>query len=105
MVHARDIEEIIERELVPAEFRHLAQVARENRESCFPTKLNSLSDLCTQKLAERREKFRPRHAETPSSCRINSRFCSRNELAPEIFSCNFIRPASSASGRGGQPEM
>ena len=33
------------------------------------------------------------------------RFWFLNERSREIFSCNFIKPASKASGRGGQPEM
>src|SRR5438034_3726370 len=78
IIHDRDIEEIIERELVSAEFRNLTEIAGENRESGFPSELNLLPDLRTQQLPERREKFRPGHAMTPSSLRIHSRFCSRN---------------------------
>src|SRR2546421_10134503 len=51
VIDARDIEEVIERELVFAELRHLAQVARRNSEGYFAAKLRFLLDLRPQKFA------------------------------------------------------
>ena len=45
------------------------------------------------------------HASASLSFLVSAGFCAANDFSPEIFSCNFIRPSSNASGRGGQPEM
>src|ERR1700694_114906 len=105
VIDARYIEEVIEREFVFAELRHLMQIAGQNREGRFAAKFGFLLDLGTQKFSERCKKFRAGHAITSSSCSISLRFCSRKDGSAEIFSWSFIKPSSNASGRGGHPEM
>src|SRR5207237_735328 len=104
IIHAGDIEQVIEAQVVPAKLRHLAQISRENDEGRFAPEFNFLLQLLAQHFAERREQLRAGHAVTVSRSSINPRFCSRNELSPEIFSWSFINPSRSASGRGGHPE-
>src|ERR1700730_4073860 len=104
IIDARDIEQVIERKLVLAKLRHLTQIARRNREGRFTAKLCFLLDLWPQKFSERCEKVLTGHAITSLSCSISLRFCSRKEGSTEIFSWSFIKPSSSASGRGGHPE-
>src|SRR5215211_4249606 len=105
IIDARDVEQVIERQLVPAEFRNLVQVLPADAKGRLAAKLRPLQKSLAEKFSERFEQFSAGHVRTRASLSAKySRFCAMNDCSPEIFSCNFISPSSNASGRGGQPE-
>src|SRR5581483_2562881 len=131
IINACNIEEIIEAQLVAAEARDVAQVVCSDGVAGLATELHLLRNFFAPRFLQRFEQFLRGYSHDSSPSRagaaalfaplfggaarvharagssIASRFGSSfaNERSREIFSCNFMSPARSASGRGGQPEI
>src|SRR5438128_12404712 len=105
IVNAGDIEQIIEREFVTAESCDFTEIARRNRAGRLASKFSFTLNFSLERFAQGSKRFLGNHISASSIFSNSSGFWFLNERSREIFSCNFIRPASNASGRGGQPEM
>ena len=88
-----------------AKFCDLAKIACRNRVTGFTSKFSFALNLFAKRFVQQSEHFLASHDNASSNLSTNSGFWFLNECSREIFSRSFIRPASKASGRGGQPEM
>src|SRR4051812_24368614 len=100
IIDAANVEQVIELQLVAAKRGDLPQVRRQNAEGCFAAKLDSALQPVAQHFLKRRRNVGARHAVPGSNRSACFRFWSRNEVSVVIFSWSFMRPSSSASGRG-----
>src|SRR3954463_4949756 len=84
VIDAGNIEEIIEREVVAAEFRNLVKIFAADQEGEFVGKFRSSLDLRTEELFDGREQRLAGHAVASSYSFSSSRFCARKDCSPEI---------------------